>query len=169
MIEIECRDHLFWQWIEKVITNRQIRVFLARKTNGALFFEQRSNGAYFRNRPVSIANDQRLTLADPCQVSRKMCLDFVDVQTDHDPILDPIYGHVYDLKQCSKWGQVQFPAEISNKGQPKSNLAHFPTVSIFAIHIYRGVIPVIVIQLMMLALLAIFPGLVTYLPGWIYS
>ena len=35
--------------------------------------------------------------------------------------------------------------------------------------IYRGVIPFIVIQLMMLALLALFPGLVTWLPGWIYS
>ena len=35
--------------------------------------------------------------------------------------------------------------------------------------IYRGVIPFIVIQLMMLGLLALFPGLVTWLPGWIYS
>ena len=35
--------------------------------------------------------------------------------------------------------------------------------------IYRGVIPFIVIQLMMLALLALFPGLATWLPGWVYS
>jgi TRAP-type mannitol/chloroaromatic compound transport system permease large subunit len=36
-------------------------------------------------------------------------------------------------------------------------------------HIYRGVIPFIVIQLLMLAMLALWPGLATWLPGMIYG
>lgn len=37
------------------------------------------------------------------------------------------------------------------------------------LHIYRGVIPFIIIQLLMLGLLALWPGLATWLPGMVYG
>jgi hypothetical protein len=53
----------------------------------ALIFSMRGNRTYFGNRYVPLAQKDRLSAGEPCEIARQMGFCFVNVELDHDFLL----------------------------------------------------------------------------------
>ncbi len=99
-------------------------------------------------------------------------LDFIEITFIHIPVLAPIMAH-YGFDPL--WFAVLFAVNLQTSFlTPPFGFALFylkgtapPGVSTLAI--YRGIVPFVLLQLAALALLVVFPGLVTWLPAFLAS
>jgi TRAP-type mannitol/chloroaromatic compound transport system permease large subunit len=99
-------------------------------------------------------------------------LDFIEIVFVVVPIVGPVLLAM-DLDPV--WLGVMMAANLQTSfltppfGFSLFYLRGVAPASVTTVHIYRGVAPFIVLQLIMLGILALFPGLATWLPKLIYG
>ncbi len=99
-------------------------------------------------------------------------LDFIEITYIHIPIIAPI---VIDYGYDPLWFGIMFAVNLQTSfmtppfGPSLFYLKGVCPPRVKTIHLYRGIIPFVILQLTGLAIIAIWPQLVTWLPGIVYG
>ena len=99
-------------------------------------------------------------------------LDFIEITYIHIPIIAPI---VVDYGYDPLWFGIMFAVNLQTSfmtppfGPSLFYLKGVCPPGVKTTHLYRGIIPFVVLQLIGLVIIAAWPGLVTWLPGVVYG
>lgn len=99
-------------------------------------------------------------------------LDFIEITYIHIPIIAPI---VVDYGYDPLWFGIMFAVNLQTSfmtppfGPSLFYLKGVCPPQVKTIHLYRGIIPFVILQLIGLTIIAIWPSLVTWLPAVVYG
>ncbi len=99
-------------------------------------------------------------------------LDFIEITYIHIPIIAPI---VVDYGYDPLWFGIMFAVNLQTSfmtppfGPSLFYLKGVCPPQIKTTHLYKGIIPFVILQLIGLLIIAFWPGLVTWLPGVVYG
>jgi TRAP-type mannitol/chloroaromatic compound transport system permease large subunit len=99
-------------------------------------------------------------------------LDFIEITYIHIPIIAPI---VVDYGYDPLWFGIMFAVNLQTSfmtppfGPSLFYLKGVCPPEVKTIHLYKGIIPFVILQLIGLTIIAIWPGLVTWLPSVVYG
>ncbi len=99
-------------------------------------------------------------------------LDFIEITYIHIPIIAPI---VVDYGYDPLWFGIMFAVNLQTSfmtppfGPSLFYLKGVCPPEIKTTHLYKGIIPFVILQLIGLLIIAFWPGLVTWLPGVVYG
>ena len=99
-------------------------------------------------------------------------LDFIEITYIHIPIIAPI---VVDYGYDPLWFGIMFAVNLQTSfmtppfGPSLFYLKGVSPPEVKTTHLYRGIIPFVVLQLIVLVIIALWPALVTHLPKLVYG
>ena len=99
-------------------------------------------------------------------------LDFIEITYIHIPIIAPI---VVDYGYDPLWFGIMFAVNLQTSfmtppfGPSLFYLKGVCPPEVKTIHLYKGIVPFVILQLIGLTIIAIWPGLVTWLPSVVYG
>lgn len=99
-------------------------------------------------------------------------LDFIEITYIHIPIIAPI---VVDYGYNPLWFGIMFAVNLQTSfmtppfGPSLFYLKGVCPPGVQTTHLYKGIIPFVILQLIGLVIIAVWPGLVTWLPGIVYG
>jgi tripartite ATP-independent transporter DctM subunit len=99
-------------------------------------------------------------------------LDFIEITYIHIPIIAPI---VVDYGYDPLWFGIMFAVNLQTSfmtppfGPSLFYLKGVCPPEVRTIDLYKGIIPFVILQLIGLVIIAVWPGLVTWLPGVVYG